>query len=218
MGLRHHPVGSIWRFASAKMERKWGGNIWKHMKTYGRPSQNVSFFQYYACIQLLNIWLYTCYYNICNYIHIWMTMFICKYGVSCPIDYHPKQDCQCFLKKPSKDCLDGVSGTHSSWSVGTWPFYAPVLGFFFCARYLGTDRKLLPREHTFCRFWFVWYYNIVMYYHRISKLIIFGPNQLWSCPGRCQSRVPTTSGLTTALNSLIFLNNAILGLSSLPNR
>ena len=89
---------------------------------------------------------------------------------------------------------------------------------FFCARYLGTDRKLLPREHTFCRFWFVWYYNIVMYYHRISKLIIFGPNQLWSCPGRCQSRVPTTSGLTTALNSLIFLNNAILGLSSLPNR
>ena len=41
-------------------------------------------------------------------------MFICKYGVSCPIDYHPKRDCQCFLKKPSKDCLDGVSGTHSS--------------------------------------------------------------------------------------------------------
>ena len=43
--------------------------------------------------------------------HISLTRFILKYGVSCPIDCHPKRDCQCFLKKSTKDCLDEVSPT-----------------------------------------------------------------------------------------------------------
>ena len=78
---------------------------------------------------------------------------------------------------------------------------------------MATNRKLLSREHMFCRLWFVWYYNVRILYHPISDNH-FRPNWLWSY--MCQSRVPTTSGLSAIIH-WYFWKTQVFGLSSLPN-